>query len=149
MSVTLRALGVESLDSALSFVKAYFDHDGLAFNPDVANGVRELLEDANLGTFWAICEGAAEVGYVVLTYAFDHEFGGRIGVATDFFLLEEGRGRGIGSEVLSLVERAAREKGLHAIELFVLDHNPRARLLYERLGYVGQTDRMLFAKSLI
>lgn len=148
MSVTLRALGVESLDSALRFVQGYFEHDGLTFNETVADGVRELLGDANLGSFWVICEGDAEVGYVVLTYAFDHEFGGRIGVVTDFYLLEEARGRGIGSQVLSLVETAVREKGLHAIELFVLDHNPRARVLYERLGYRGQSDRSLFAKTL-
>lgn len=149
MEVTLRVLGAESLDSALRFVQAYFEHDGLVYDQTVADGVRELLGEGNLGSFWVICEGDAEVGYVVLTYAFDHEFGGRIGVVTDFYLLEEARGRGVGSEVVSLVEAAAREKGLHAIELFVLDHNPRARLLYERLGYVGQTDRTLFARSLV
>jgi ribosomal protein S18 acetylase RimI-like enzyme len=45
------------------------------------------------------------------------------------------RSTGIGSAALAAAENLAREAGFNAIELNVFDHNPRARSLYERLGY--------------
>jgi ribosomal protein S18 acetylase RimI-like enzyme len=43
--------------------------------------------------------------------------------------------RGIGTQLMHAAEDAARERGLHTIELGVEDHNPDARRLYNRLGY--------------
>lgn len=45
------------------------------------------------------------------------------------------RGRGLGRELMKLVERLALEKEARAIELYVFGHNARARALYESLGY--------------
>jgi ribosomal protein S18 acetylase RimI-like enzyme len=43
--------------------------------------------------------------------------------------------RGIGTELMRAAEDAVRERGFDTIELGVEDNNPRARQLYERLGY--------------
>ncbi len=45
------------------------------------------------------------------------------------------RGRGMGTELMRAAERFVCDRGLHAIVLGVEDSNPRARRLYERLGY--------------
>jgi RimJ/RimL family protein N-acetyltransferase len=46
-------------------------------------------------------------------------------------------GRGYGSEATRLVLAHAFETvGLHRVELEVFDHNPRARHVYERIGFV-------------
>ena len=45
------------------------------------------------------------------------------------------RGQGIGSRLLMEAEVIARECGLRWLRLDVIDTNPRAQALYERLGY--------------
>jgi ribosomal protein S18 acetylase RimI-like enzyme len=45
------------------------------------------------------------------------------------------RSRGIGTRLLGEVAAIAREQGMHWVRLHVIDSNPRARALYERVGY--------------
>ena len=42
---------------------------------------------------------------------------------------------GIGTLLINAAEQRVRTRGLHRVELGVEDGNPRARALYERLGY--------------
>ncbi|MFH8569725.1 GNAT family N-acetyltransferase [Streptomyces sp. NPDC017993] len=44
---------------------------------------------------------------------------------------------GIGSVLIAAAEQRIRGRGLHHAELAVEEDNPRARALYERLGYVA------------
>ncbi|MEL6769115.1 MAG: GNAT family N-acetyltransferase [Pseudomonadota bacterium] len=48
---------------------------------------------------------------------------------------EAARGQGIGSALLARVAEEGRARGARAIRLDVIDGNPRARALYERLGF--------------
>ena len=51
----------------------------------------------------------------------------------------EGRGRGLGTEATRLVvEHALRTLGLHRVGLEVYDFNPRARRVYEKVGFVHE-----------
>ena len=53
------------------------------------------------------------------------------------------RGRGIGSQLLEEAAVIAHEHGLRWLRLDVVDTNPRAQALYERLGYrVTKVERM-------
>ncbi len=49
---------------------------------------------------------------------------------------KEMRGLGIGSGLLSRLEQMARNKAIGLLSLEVIDTNPRAKLLYERHGFV-------------
>jgi ribosomal protein S18 acetylase RimI-like enzyme len=44
---------------------------------------------------------------------------------------------GIGTILIGAAEQRIRARGLHRAELSVEENNPRARALYERLGYVA------------
>jgi ribosomal protein S18 acetylase RimI-like enzyme len=44
---------------------------------------------------------------------------------------------GIGTVLIEAAEQRIRARGLHRAELSVEENNPRARALYERLGYVA------------
>ncbi len=48
----------------------------------------------------------------------------------------DARGAGVGSILLTAVEQLARDLGKSAVELEVVDTNPRAAALYRRHGYV-------------
>ena len=54
----------------------------------------------------------------------------------DLFVMPELRSQGIGTRILEHGERLAIERGFTQIGLAVGVDNPRARALYERLGYV-------------
>lgn len=47
------------------------------------------------------------------------------------------RSCGIGTLLIEAAEQRIRARGLHRAELKVEESNPRARVLYERLGYVA------------
>ncbi|GAA2368343.1 acetyltransferase [Catellatospora methionotrophica] len=50
-----------------------------------------------------------------------------------------GRDRGLGTEVIRLFVGYAFERlGLHRVELEVFDFNPRARRVYEKVGFVAE-----------
>ena len=48
---------------------------------------------------------------------------------------EQRRGQGIGTALMAAFEKRARDNGFKSASLEVIDANPRARSLYERLGY--------------
>jgi ribosomal protein S18 acetylase RimI-like enzyme len=53
----------------------------------------------------------------------------------DIAILPAWRSRGIGRALLEAMQIDAASRG-HGVELHVLVHNPRARRLYERMGFV-------------
>lgn len=59
---------------------------------------------------------------------------GQIGSLT---VREDMQSLGIGSALITAAEQRIRERGLSRAELDVEEDNPRARSLYERLGYVA------------
>lgn len=48
------------------------------------------------------------------------------------------RGQGVGTSLMNRLFEMARGRGCHTVRLDVLDDNPRARQLYERLGFVAR-----------
>ena len=60
----------------------------------------------------------------------------------------EMRGKGIGSRLFDLLERASLKKGIQTISLEVIDTNPRAKALYEHLGFVVMKTQTLWPLNL-
>ena len=96
---------------------------------------------------WFICAEGEAVGYTILTYGFDMEFGGRLGIITDFYIDEDHRAKGIGSRVLKQMFAFARRNGLSAIELQVIKGNKIARRFYQKAGFTCH-DRRLMSKRI-
>jgi ribosomal protein S18 acetylase RimI-like enzyme len=64
-------------------------------------------------------------------------------------VIDEMRGKGIGSCLFDLLERIALEKRIRMLSLDVIDTNHRARALYKRLGFVETKRQTLWPFSLI
>lgn len=148
MNIQLNALQPEDEAVLRHWTSTYYAHEGLAFDATVESGIAQLLAHPEWGTAFEIRAGSDALGYAVVTFGFDYEVGGRLGVLTDFYLIESARGQGVGAEVIRLLEEWGSEQGLHALELVVLHHNPRARAFYERLGFNQPSDRLTLAKLL-
>ena len=129
------------------FVRAYYLEDGHTFREDrQPAALVALVEGEPCGRGWLIRLGARPVGYVVLTWAFSVEAGGREACVDEFYLVPEVRNRGLGSRALALVEAEARNLAVRRIFLEVERHN-RVIGLYRRAGYADH-DRFLMSKFL-
>ena len=80
-------------------------------------------------------DGAA-IGYAIVTYGFDLEFGGRDAFLTELWIDREARGGGAGSAALALLDPELRARGVNALHLQVRPDNPALRL-YQRAGFIA------------
>jgi len=74
------------------------------------------------------------VGYIVLSFDYSLEYGGRCGWVDEFFVRREYRGKGIGSQALRFFMERARELGVKTVHLGVRCGNPAIEL-YRRAGF--------------
>ena len=98
-------------------------------------GLDTLLRNFSLGQAWLMECHKKPVGYAVLTYNFDLEYGGLEGMLTDLYVDKHYRNRGVGSLALYEIEDFCRERGIRAIELQVLHRNKAAETFYRKAGF--------------
>jgi len=136
MLVTFRPCGPKDHAALLKFVVAYYRFDKIPFNrKSLSNGLDTLLRNPSQGQAWLMESHETAVGYAVLTYNFDLEYGGVEGMLTDLYVLPRFRMKGIGSLALYEVEDYCRERGIRTIELQILNHNRSAETFYKKAGF--------------
>jgi GNAT superfamily N-acetyltransferase len=122
----------------LPLIEQYYKFDSLKFDAQtIGQALQCLLRSRTLGRVWVI-DMAAErelVGYAILTYNYDLEFGGVQGIITDFFITEPYRRHGLGRRMIAAIAGFCRKSGIRTIELQVTRKNRRARQFYESLGF--------------
>lgn len=134
----------EDATALLDMMREYYPIEGAAFRPDVqGRALRGLLADPALGRVYLVRQDGAIAGYVVLTFDYGLEAGGREMFIDELFILERFRGRGIGTRVLDFVSEACRDLGGRALHLAVGFDNPRAREVYEKRGFVPTRREMM------
>lgn len=109
--------------------------------------LRHLLAHPEIGLVVVAIESTQLLGYAILTYNFDLEWGGRDAFVTELWVVPEARARGLGQQLLQVAEAHAREADVHALHLVVRPENEGARRLYEREGF-APVPRLLLTKPL-
>lgn len=123
-------------DLLLDFMRSYYEFDGHGFDREKARGALvSLLRDPNLGRAWLILDDGSPIGYIVICVGYSLEWLGRDAFVDEFYLREEYRGRGWGQKIMTFVEDAARDLGVRALHLEVVDGNEPAGHLYRKLGF--------------
>ena len=77
----------------------------------------------------------APTGYPIAKGGIDYRVEPGTGTLCQLVTADELRGLGIGARLIAVAEARMRRRGVRTAELGVEDDNPRARALYERLGY--------------
>ncbi|WP_147124631.1 GNAT family N-acetyltransferase [Shimia ponticola] len=99
------------------------------------NALMPLLDGSHLGEVFIIGPRIAPIGYVVITYGWSIEFGGKDAFVDEVYLRPKVRGRGLGSEVLLAVGRYLAEAQITAVHLEVDHDNTTAIAMYEKTGF--------------
>ncbi len=140
---SLRLATVDDLETILPRTRALNDHEGITISTErLAAALRVLLADPNLGGVWVIDDDGRTVGYAIVTFGFDLEFGGRDAYLTELFVDDSERGRGAGRAALDLLPPELAARGVHALHLQVRPENPAMRL-YERAGFITSPRRIM------
>src|SRR5207302_2416229 len=114
------------------WVRAYYKYDGIAFESKVVRpALLVLLKDKSLGQAWFIQHRGRPVGYAVVTFGFDHEFGGRMATVTDLYIERRHRRKGLRRKTLEHVADFCRKAGVRGLELQAERDNTEARAFYK------------------
>jgi ribosomal protein S18 acetylase RimI-like enzyme len=146
MAIRLRAANLADLPIVLPRTRALNAHESIEISDDALEAaLAKLLGDPSLGGVWLI-EDAQVIGYAIVTYGYDLEFGGRDAYLTELWIDEPARAGGAGSAALAALEPELRARGVHALHLQVRPENPAVRL-YERAGF-ERSPRWLMTRKL-
>ena len=149
VQTAIRPAGLDDLPDLSVLMQEYYAYDELKFNKDSAlSALRNLLADEALGRAWLIDRGERTLGYIVLTFGYSLEFGGRDAFIDELYIREPYRGCGIGTRSLELVESAARTMGIRALHLEVDRGNQGARRFYKNRGFTDRSRFHLLSKRL-
>jgi ribosomal protein S18 acetylase RimI-like enzyme len=102
-----------------------------------------FLADPALGRAWLFRDGAAAVGYFVLTLGWSLEYGGRDAFVDELFVSRSHRGRGLGRRALEVIDEACRELGVRALHLEVEKDNFPAAELYRKRAFEDHDRRLM------
>ncbi|HJK99266.1 MAG TPA: GNAT family N-acetyltransferase [Polyangiaceae bacterium LLY-WYZ-14_1] len=130
--------GREELDLFVALREGYCRDDNAPFDlVETRRCFQELVGPAaGLGRGFFIRNDGTMVGYVVLTFGFSFEHGGRDAIVDEIYVRASDRRQGLGRRALEAIEALARRQGVRAIHVETRRSNPGAFRLYERLGYV-------------
>lgn len=135
--VSLRPASLDDLAELLPRTRALNAHEGIAIDPVVLEAaLRRLLGDPGIGGVWLVERDGSSIGYAIVTFGYDLEFGGRDAYLTELWIDPAARGEGAGSAALRLLDPELRARGVHALHLQVRPDNP-ALQLYQRSGFVA------------
>jgi ribosomal protein S18 acetylase RimI-like enzyme len=133
----LRLATLADLPEVFPRTRQLNDHEGIGISDQrLEAGLRALLGNPGFGGCWLVTRDSETIGYAIVTFGFDLEFGGREGWLTELWIDVDQRAHGAGSAALKLVEDELRARDVQALHLQVRTENPAMRL-YQRAGFTA------------
>jgi len=146
--IALRLATPDDLDTVFARTRALNAHEGIVLTDDVlASALERLLRDPCLGGVWLVLRDGVAIGYAIVTFGYDLEFGGHDAYLTELWIDEDARGTGAGAAALELLPDELRTRGVRALHLQVRPDNPAMRL-YARSGFVA-SPRTIMTRRLV
>ena len=125
MSAALHLASMDDLDKLEPMVAGYHAFEG----------IDTTEENRRAALAYLIGIRRAPVGYIVISFGYSVELGGIDGFIDEFFIRENVRGRGMGTEVLTSLLPALGQHGVKALHLEVDPKNSGAQRVYTRAGF--------------
>lgn len=148
MNILFQKGNTADIEILLDMMASFNAIDGYLFNRDLTRqNLLEFLTNESLGRLWMIFSDDLIAGYVVLTFGFSFEYGGRDAFIDELYLKEEFRSKGIGSITMDFVVDEATKLGVRVIHLEVEKHNEKGSRLYIKKGFAGG-NRMLLTRKI-
>jgi len=135
--IALRPAAPTDFEAVFPRTRALQDHEAIEISDArLEAGLRTLLGNPGFGGVWLVTRAGETIGYAIVTYGFDLEFGGREGWLTELWIDADQRTQGAGAAALEALLPELAQRDVKAVHLQVRGDNPAMRL-YERSGFVA------------
>lgn len=123
---------LQDMPLLLELIQEFYALDGHEYvEARVRVSLPPLLESDDYGQVWKL--GNPTDGYVVLTWGYSLESGGREALIDEIYL--RSRGSGFGSSALRAIIDECRRRGFQRMFLETESHNSRVRRFYAQAGF--------------
>ena len=148
--VNVRPAASNDIPPLLALVRRYWEFEGVAgFTAlRIELVLQRLLAEPRLGAIWVAESDARLVGYLIAVLVLSVEHQGLMGEIDEFFVLPEGRSRGVGQQLLAAAETALAARGCVRLQLQLGVENSAARAFYQHRGYTARAGYELLDKTL-
>ena len=128
---TFKPLEISDIEVITQMMQDFYVIDNYPMDVEVAKKLfQEFIFNEHVGKSWLIYSENEIVGYIILTFIFSFEYGGKIAFVDELFIKETERGKGFGKEAIQLIQREAPKLSLKLLYLEVEPHNENAQKLY-------------------
>jgi GNAT superfamily N-acetyltransferase len=118
-------------DAVVGMMQQFYAIDNYPIDVAVSKSLyTEFTENESLGKGWVIEADGKPVGYIILTFVFSFEYGGRIAFLDELFITEAMRGKGLAKQALDFITEEAKALSIKIIYLEIEPHNTAAQQLY-------------------
>ncbi|HBD26691.1 GNAT family N-acetyltransferase [Flavobacterium sp.] len=128
---TFKPLEIKDISVITQMMQDFYAIDNYPMDIEVAKNLfQEFISNDHLGKSWLIYSENEIVGYIILTFIFSFEYGGKIAFVDELFIKETARGKGIGKEAIQFIQREVPKLSLKLLYLEVEPRNENAQKLY-------------------
>lgn len=128
---TFKPLEISDISIITQMMQDFYAIDNYPMDVEVAKNLfQEFISNEHLGKSWLIYTENEIVGYIILTFIFSFEYGGKIAFVDELFIKETARGKGIGKEAIQFIQKEVPKLSLKLLYLEVEPHNENAQKLY-------------------
>lgn len=132
--IEIRRANDDDREQLCGLIERFYRIDNHVFDAvRVAAGLAPLLRDDQHGQAWVATTGDALIGYVIVTWSWSLESGGRDCILDELYV--DRRGDGLGAALLRRAMNEARRAGAAAMFLETEAPNDAARRFYRRHGF--------------
>ena len=109
---------------------------------EVRVNLAQLLENRVYGLAYLVQDTLEPIGYLLICFDYSLEYRGKGAWIDELFVARSHRGKGIGTQLLEIAERAAAEHNAKYLHLEVSQGNPAIEL-YRRRGFVDHQRHLM------
>ncbi|MBE9575363.1 GNAT family N-acetyltransferase [Flavobacterium proteolyticum] len=128
---TFKLLEIADIEIITQMMQDFYAIDNYPMDVEVAKTLfQEFISNEHLGKSWLIYSEKEIVGYIILTFIFSFEYGGKIAFVDELFIKQTARGKGFGKEAIQFIQSEVPKLSLKLLYLEVEPHNENAQKLY-------------------
>lgn len=120
----------------MPLLRAYCEEVGTDL-PDehLLDGLSPIIAEEQIGDVLVAEESGELIGYLVMTWGWGIESGGREALIDEMYVIPNQRHAGVGTLLMTSALTRAQERETKVVFLETEQDNPESRALYERLGF--------------
>ena len=141
---SFKPLEITDISTITQMMQDFYAIDNYPIDVEVAKNLfQEFISNEHLGKSWLIYTENEIVGYIILTFIFSFEYGGKIAFVDELFIKETARGKGIGKEAIQFIQKEVPKLSLKLLYLEVEPHNENAQKLYLAHDFVIHNRKLM------